>query len=58
MKYKKIKIDHDIYIKFFSDGRVSYLTVSTDDFLNTINNKTEFTELRSVFEEVFDIKFQ
>ena len=35
---KKITIDHDIYIKFFTDETVYYLTVSTDDFLNTINN--------------------
>ena len=39
MKYTKIKIDHAIYIKVFSDGTVSYLTVSTDDVLNITNNK-------------------
>ena len=50
IKYKKSKIDHDIYIKVFTDGTVSYLTVSTDDVLNTTNNKTEFPELIRVFE--------
>ena len=42
MKYRKIKIDHAIYIKVFSDGKVSYLTVYTDDVLNTTNNKKEY----------------
>ena len=32
IKYKKITIDHAIYIKVFSDGTVSYLAFSTDDF--------------------------
>ena len=36
-----------------SDGTVSYLTVSTDDILNTTNNETAFTEIRRVFEEYF-----
>ena len=40
LKYKKIKIDHDIYIKVFSDKTVYYLTVSTDDGINTTNNET------------------
>ena len=53
MKYKKITIDHDIYIKVFSDETVSYITVSTDDILNTTNNETAFTEIRRVFEEYF-----
>ena len=35
LKYKKITIDHAIYIKVFSDGTVSFLTVSTDDVINT-----------------------
>ena len=47
IKYKKITIYHTIYIKVLSDGTVSYLTVSTDDVLNTTNNETEFTELKS-----------
>ena len=38
LKYKKITIYYAIYIKVFFDGTVSYLTVSTDDFLNTTNN--------------------
>ena len=35
-----------------------YITAYTDDVLNTTNNETAFTELRRVFEEVFNIKFQ
>ena len=58
LKYKKRTIDHAIYIKVFSDGTVSYFTVSTNDFLVTTNNETEFPELRSVFEEAFEIKVQ
>ena len=58
LKYNKITIDHDIYIKFFSGGTVYYLTVSTDDFINTTNNETEFTELTRVFEEHFEMKVQ
>ena len=42
IKYKKITIYHDIYIKFFTDLTVSYLTVSTDDIINTTNNETAF----------------
>ena len=40
IKYKKITIDHTIYIKVLSDVTIYYFTVSTDDFLNTTNNKT------------------
>ena len=40
LKYKKITIDHNIYIKFSTDGTVSYLTVSTADVLNTNNKET------------------
>ena len=58
IKYKRSTIDHAIYIKVFSDVTVSYLTVSTDNFLNTANNETSFTELRRVFEESFGIKLQ
>ena len=57
-KYKKIKIDHAIYIKFFSDTTVYCIAVSTDDFLNTNNNETKSPELRIFFEEHFDIKVQ
>ena len=58
LKYKKIIIDHAIYIKVFYDTTVSYLTVSTDYFFNTNNNDTLFPETRRVFEEAFEIKFQ
>ena len=57
-KYKKITIDHDIYIKVFHDGTVSYLMVYTDNFLNTTNAETSFTELRIFFEEYFELKVQ
>ena len=40
LKYKKITVDHDIYIKVFSDITVSYITVYTDDVLNRNNNET------------------
>ena len=58
IKYMISTIDHDIYIKFFSDGTVSYIKVCTDDVLNTANNETEFTELTNVFEEHFEMKVQ
>ena len=48
IKYKKITIDHVIYIKVLYDGAVSYLKVSTDDVLNTTNDETAFPELRIV----------
>ena len=44
IKYKKITMHHDIYIKVFFDGTVSYPTVSTGDILNTTSNETAFTE--------------
>ena len=43
LKYSNITIDHDIYITVFTDGTVSYITVYTDDVLNTTNNETAFT---------------
>ena len=49
LRYKKSIIDHAIYIKFFNDGTVSYLTVSTDDVLNTNNNEIASPELTRVF---------
>ena len=49
LKYKKITIYHAIYIKVFTDVTVSYLTVSTDDVLNTTNNETEFPEITRFF---------
>ena len=58
IKYKKITIYHAIYIKVFSDGTFSYISVSTDDVLNNTNNKTAFPEPRKVFEECFDIEVQ
>ena len=57
VEHKKNTIDN-IWIKVFSDGTVTYLKVSTDDFLNTTNKDTYFTEIRKVFEESFDIKIQ
>ena len=45
LKYNRSKIDHTIYTKFFYDGKVSYLAVSTDYFLNTANNEIAFPEL-------------
>ena len=58
LKYKKIIIDHAIYIKVLSDGKVSHLTVSTDDVLNATINETEFSEPTVFVEENFDMKFQ
>ena len=49
LKYKKSTIYHDIYIKVFTDGTVYYLTVSTDDVLNTTNNENAFPELTIYF---------
>ena len=57
-EYKKIPIDHDIYIKVFSDGTVSYLKFSTDDVLNTTNNENSFHKLTRVFKEHFEMKVQ
>ena len=58
LKYKKIAIDHTIYIKVFSGIKLSYLTVSADDVINTTNNETSFHEIRRFIEEHFDIKVQ
>ena len=58
IKYKKSTIDHSIYITVFSDGTVSYLTVSTDDVLNTTNNENKFPELKRAFKEHFEMKVQ
>ena len=49
---------HYVYIKGFDDGTVSYLTVSTEDVLNTNNNETAFTELTRVFKEHLEMKAQ
>ena len=56
LKYKTIIIYHAIYIKVLYNGPMSYITVSNHDVINTTNNETEFTELRRVLEEVFEIK--
>ena len=58
LKYKKSTIDHAIYIKVFSDGTVSYLTVSIDDVLNTTNIENASPELKIVFKLHFDTKVQ
>ena len=58
LEYKKSTIDHAIHIKGFDDVTVSYLRVSTDDVLNTINNDNAFTELTRVFKEHFEMKVQ
>ena len=58
IKCKKIIIDHAIYTKVSSYVTVSYLTFYTDDVINTNNNDTDFTELRRVFEEYFEMKVQ
>ena len=58
LSYKNITIDHSIYIKVFTDDTVSYLTVSTDDVLNTTNNENAFPELKRVFKEDFEMKVQ
>ena len=58
LKYKKSTIDNAIYIKVFTDGTVSYLTVSTDDVLNNTNNKTEYLEITRVFKEHLEVEVQ
>ena len=58
MKYKKITVNNAIYINIFYDGTVSYLTVSTGDVLDIINNDTDFSGLKNVFEEKFETKVQ
>ena len=49
IRHKKIIIDNEIYIKLLSNGEVTYLTVSTDDVLNTTYNGTAFNELNKGF---------
>ena len=48
IKYKISTIDHEIYIKLFSDRTVYYLTFFTGDVLNTTNNERSFPELTRV----------
>ena len=50
LKYKKITIDHYIYIKVLSDVTVSYLKVSIGNVINTNNNEILFSELTILFE--------
>ena len=42
IEYKKITIDHAMYVKIFSNGMVSYLTMSRGVVLNTRNNDVTF----------------
>ena len=49
IKYNKITIDHDSYIKNFSYVTVYYLIVITDAVLKTTNNETAFPEIARVF---------
>ena len=58
IRYKKGTIDYAIYIKVFADGKFSYLTISTDDVLNTINNENVFPQLKRVFKENSEMKVQ
>ena len=58
LKYKKSTIYHNIYIKVFTYGKVSYITVSIDNFLNTTNNDNTFTEIPRLFKEHFEMKVQ
>ena len=58
IKYNKSTLDCAICIKFFTDGKVSYIKVSTDDFINNTNNENAFPELTGVFKERFEIKLQ
>ena len=58
IKYKKSTIEHAIYIKVFTYGTVSYITVSTYNVLNTTNNETAFSELTIFFKEDFEMKVQ
>ena len=51
-------MDHAIYIKLFTNGTLSYLTVYTDDVINNTNNETSFPELKRVFKERFEMKVQ
>ena len=57
-KQKKSTIDHAIYIKVFTDGTVSYVTIPTDDFFNTTNNEKKIPEPTRVFKESFEMKLQ
>ena len=58
IKYKKITIEHAVYIKVFTGGTISYLTVSTDDVFDTTNNQNAFPELPRFIKEHFEMKLQ
>ena len=51
LKYKKITIDHTIYIRVFSDGTVSYRAVYTVYVINTTTNGISFPELKRVLKK-------
>ena len=57
MKYKKITTDDIIYVKVFYYGNLSYLTLSTDDYMNNTNNKTSFPELKNYFSNNLGLNF-
>ena len=56
MQYKKVTISHAIYIKVFYDVTMSYLTISTNDVINTTNNTKEFPELRNFWRNILRLK--
>ena len=58
IKYKKSTIDNAIYINFFADGTMSYLTIPTGDVINTTNNQNAFPKLARLFKEHFEMKLQ
>ena len=58
LKYNKIPIDHAVYIKFFTNGSLSYLKVLTHGVLNTTNNETSFPEITRFLKENFEMKLQ
>ena len=58
LKYKKITIYHDIYIKVLSGVTFYYPKFSTTDDLNNTNNETEIPEPTRVFEEHSEMRFQ
>ena len=56
LKYNNITIDHAIYIKVFSYGNMSCITVSSCGVLNATNNETAIPKIIKVFEETFEIE--
>ena len=47
-----------MYVKICFNVTVSYLTVSTNDFLNNTNNNKAFQEIKILFEDNFKITTQ